>query len=323
MTFSLSTLYAHSTSLRLRWALLDTRNQCQVCFVMMNTVTIGTGARQAIIGGAAPALIMGPCVIESREHCLFMAEQVAAAAEDIGFPTIFKASFDKANRTSHTSFRGPGFKQGLDILAEVKERTGLPVTSDIHGPEQCAPAAEVLNLLQVPAFLCRQTDLIVAVAETGTPTSIKKGQFLAPWDMQQVVDKFHTAGGTDLVLMERGSSFGYNNLVSDMRSLPIMRSMGVPVIYDGTHSVQMPGGNGTTSGGAGHLAPALMRAAMAVGVEGLFLEVHDNPAQAASDGPNMVPLHELPALLAQIKAIHDAIGRPQPAQPANQPSRAA
>ena len=254
------------------------------------SITPVTIADRVTIGGDLPCLIMGPCVIESRDHCLMMADKVAEAADAIGLPAIFKASFDKANRTSHQSFRGPGLEEGLSIIAAARDRTGLPVTSDIHGAEQVTPAAETLDLIQIPAFLCRQTDLIVAAAKCGKPVSVKKGQFLAPWDMQQVVDKFHAAGGTQLVLMERGSTFGYNNLVSDLRSLPIMRSMGAPVVYDGTHSVQMPGGNGTSSGGAGHLAPGLMRAAMAMGVEGLFLEVHDRPSEAKSDGPNVVPL---------------------------------
>lgn len=263
-----------------------------------------------VVGGPLPVLIAGPCVIESRSHALKVARTVAKAAAAADLPVVFKASFDKANRTSISGFRGPGIDDGLAILAAVREATGLPVTTDIHAVDQVAPAAAVVDLLQVPAFLCRQTDLIVACAESGTATSIKKGQFLAPWDCAAIVDKFRSAGGKDLILMERGSSFGYNNLVADFRSLPIMRSLGVPVIFDGTHSVQQPGGLGTASGGAGHLAPGMLRAALAVGCEGLFLETHPKPSEAPSDGPNMIPTRELPKLLAQLRAIHDAIGRP-------------
>ncbi|MHC5067223.1 MAG: 3-deoxy-8-phosphooctulonate synthase [Planctomycetota bacterium] len=271
------------------------------------TVTIRSSVA---IGGDLPALIMGPCVIESRDHCLRMADAVATAATNAGLPAIFKASFDKANRTSIDSFRGPGLDEGLRILDEARNASGLPITTDVHETSQVAALAEVVDLIQVPAFLCRQTDLIVACAQSGLPISIKKGQFLAPWDMRQVVSKFYAAGGRDLILMERGSTFGYNNLVSDLRSLPMMRGLGCPVIYDGTHSVQMPGGQGGTSGGAGHLAPGQMRAALAVGCEGLFLEVHDDPASAKSDGPNMIKLSELPALLEQVVALHQALGRP-------------
>ncbi len=255
-------------------------------------------------------IIAGPCVIESRDHCLRMAEAVAAATQRAGLPGIFKASFDKANRTSHTSYRGPGLDEGLAILDAARSACGLPITTDVHETEQVAAITQVVDLIQVPAFLCRQTDLVVACARSGTATSIKKGQFLAPWDMAQVVSKFQQAGGSKLVLMERGSSFGYNNLVSDLRSLPMMRALGVPVIYDGTHSVQMPGGQGSTSGGAGHLAPGQMRAALAVGCEGLFLETHDDPNTALSDGPNMLPLAALDDFLAQVRALHQAIGRP-------------
>ncbi len=274
-------------------------------------------SEQVEIGGALPVFIMGPCVIESEDHILRMAEQLKGIAEAKNIPIIFKASFDKANRTSIDSYRGPGLDEGLKILARVKQDYGLPVTTDIHEPYQVKAAAEVVDLLQVPALLSRQTDLIVACAESGMPCSIKKGQFMAPWDCKNLVDKFHSAGGTDLVLIERGTSFGYNTLVSDMRSLSIMRSLGVPVIYDGTHSVQAPGGLGSKSGGAGHLAPSLMRAAMAVGVEGIFMETHDQPQSALSDGPNMVPTAKLEALLDDLLAIHQAIGRPAPAQEAD------
>jgi 2-dehydro-3-deoxyphosphooctonate aldolase (KDO 8-P synthase) len=275
------------------------------------TVLVGADTPNPVrIGGPDPALIMGPCVIESEKHALGLARKLKERADKRGLPFIFKASFDKANRTSHSSFRGPGLEEGLAILGRIKTKLGVPVTTDIHEIDQVAPAAEVIDLLQVPAFLCRQTDLIVACARSGKAVSIKKGQFLAPWDCKALRDKFVDAGGRDLVLIERGSSFGYNNLVSDMRSLPLLRELGVPVVYDGTHSVQMPGGQGDRSGGSGHLAPALMRAALAVGVEGLFLEVHERPDQALSDGPNVVPLGQLNGFLDQVVAIHGAIGRP-------------
>jgi len=269
-----------------------------------------------VIGGKAPVLIMGPCVIESERHALTMAKLVKAAAKRVGWPVIFKASYDKANRTSHQSFRGGGMEEGLRILAKVKDATGLPVTTDVHDATQVAAVAQVVDLIQVPALLCRQTDLVEACARSGTPTSIKKGQFLAPQDCGNIVAKFEAiAGSNKLVLIERGTSFGYNTLVSDFRSLPIMRGLGVPVIFDGTHSVQSPGGLGTTSGGSGHFAPLLMRAAMAVGVEGLFLETHDDWKNALSDGPNVVPAKELAALLKDLKAIHQALGRPAPPFP--------
>jgi 2-dehydro-3-deoxyphosphooctonate aldolase (KDO 8-P synthase) len=269
-------------------------------------------ARNVVVGGALPVLIMGPCVIESEAHALAMARAVKKAAAAVGFPVIFKASFDKANRSSHGSYRGVDLEQGLAVLARVKDATGLPVTTDIHESAQVAPAAKVIDLLQVPALLCRQTDLIVACARSGIATSIKKGQFLAPWDCGNIVDKFRAAGGTRLILIERGTSFGYNTLVSDFRALPIMRQFGVPVIFDATHSVQMPGGLGKASGGQGPLAPTLMRAAMAVGVEGIFLECHDNPAKAPSDGPNMIPLKHLGRTLKDLAKLHQALGRPAP-----------
>jgi 2-dehydro-3-deoxyphosphooctonate aldolase (KDO 8-P synthase) len=272
-------------------------------------------SKNIAIGGPLPVLIMGPCVIESERHCLKMAALVKAAAAKVGLPVVFKASFDKANRTSFTSFRGQGLTDGLSILARVKREFGMPVTTDVHEREQVAALAEVIDLIQVPAFLCRQTDLIEACARSGVATSIKKGQFLAPQDCSQIVAKFRHAGGRGPILIERGSSFGYNTLVTDFRSLPIMRSLGVPVIFDATHSVQMPGGQGTTSGGAGHYAPMLMRAAMAVGVEGIFLETHDNPRKALSDGPNMIPAKHLARVLADISALHRLLGRPAPPAP--------
>ncbi|MBA3686656.1 MAG: 3-deoxy-8-phosphooctulonate synthase [Planctomycetes bacterium] len=272
-------------------------------------------SKDVVFGGPLPVLIMGPCVIESERHALAMARAVQKAAAAVGFPVIFKASYDKANRTSHASFRGRGIAEGLAILARVKAATGLPVTTDVHDSSQVDQVAAVADLLQVPALLCRQTDLVDACARSGKPTSIKKGQFLAPWDCANIVAKFRAAGGRDLVLIERGTSFGYNTLVSDLRALPIMRGTGVPVVFDGTHSVQSPGGLGGRSGGDGHFAPMLMRAALAVGCEGIFLECHDAPRRAPSDGPNMVPLGELPALLRDLRAIHAALGRPAPPKP--------
>jgi len=267
------------------------------------------------IGGREPVIVAGPCVIESLDHALAIAGTVRGEAAKVGLPAIFKASFDKANRTGHASFRGPGIEEGLAVLAEIRRRTGLPVTTDVHEAGQVPAVAEVVDLLQVPAFLCRQTDLIAACAESRRPTSIKKGQFLAPWDCRALVEKFRAHGGRDLVLIERGSSFGYNNLVVDMRALPLLRALGVPVIFDATHAVQMPGGGGDRSDGSGYLAPSLARAAIAVGVEGIFMETHDNPARAPSDGPNMIPTGRLGGILAEVRAIHDAIGRPPPPGP--------
>lgn len=287
----------------------------------METIHPVTVAPGVVVGGKLPVLIMGPCVIESEAHALAMARAVKKAAKKAGFPVVFKASYDKANRTSHASFRGRGMDEGLRILAKVKDATGLPVTTDVHESTQVAAVAEVVDLLQVPALLCRQTDLVEACARSGRATSIKKGQFLAPWDCGNIVAKFRavpTAKGAPahrLILIERGTSFGYNTLVSDFRALPIMRGFGVPVIFDGTHSVQAPGGMGTSSGGSGHFAPMLMRAAMAVGVEGVFLETHDDPRHALSDGPNVVPTAELGRLLAELGAIHRALGRPAPPVP--------
>ena len=280
-----------------------------------------TVAKGVVFGGREPVLIMGPCVIESEKHALTMARIVKKAAAKAGFPVVFKASFDKANRTSHSSFRGNGLSEGLRILEIVKDATGMPVTTDVHESTQVAEVATVVDLLQVPALLCRQTDLVEACAASGRPTSIKKGQFLAPWDCRNIVEKFRAAPAPDsaaehrLILIERGTSFGYNTLVSDFRSLPMMRDLGVPVVFDGTHSVQIPGGLGTSSGGAGHYAPMLMRAALAVGCEGIFMETHDHPAQALSDGPNVVPTGELAALLKDFRILHQAIGRRAPPQP--------
>ncbi len=254
-------------------------------------------------------LLAGPCVIESEAHVLHMAEQIAAVAQEKKFDTIFKASFDKANRSSIKSFRGPGLKEGLAILKKVKADLGLPVVTDIHSIEQVEPVAEVADVLQIPAFLCRQTDLLVAAAKTGRVVNVKKGQFLAPWDMKQVVAKLEEAGTENILLTERGVSFGYNNLVSDFRSLSIMRALGYPVIYDATHSVQLPGGQGDTSGGQSEYVPVLARAAAAVGCDGLFMEVHDNPAKALSDGPNALDLKLLPDLMEQVLEINQIVKR--------------
>ena len=259
------------------------------------------------IGGNRPlVLIAGPCVMESESATLHAAERLMSITNGLSIPLIFKASFDKANRTSVTSYRGPGIKEGLRILAKVKEALGVPVLSDIHSIEQVEPAAEVLDVIQIPAFLCRQTDLVVAASRSGRVINIKKGQFLAPWDMENVVGKALSAGNENLILTERGVSFGYNNLVSDMRSLPIMREFGFPVVFDATHSVQLPGGQGGTSGGQREFVGCLARSAVAAGVDGIFMEVHEDPEKALCDGPNSIRLNELPALLKKLKAI-DAI----------------
>jgi 2-dehydro-3-deoxyphosphooctonate aldolase (KDO 8-P synthase) len=269
------------------------------------TATVRVG--DVKIGGGGPlALIAGPCVIESLDLCIEVATFVRDTAARLGMPYIFKASFDKANRTSGRSFRGPGFERGLEILAEVRSKVAVPVLTDVHEVCQVADAASVVDILQIPAFLCRQTDLVVAVAATGKPMNVKKGQFLAPWDMKNVVEKVEGAGNRNLLLTERGSSFGYNTLVVDMCSLPIMQSFGYPVVFDATHSVQRPGGQGDASGGAREFVPHLVRAAVAVGVDALFLEVHPEPDRALSDAASMLNLADLPALLASAKAIDQA-----------------
>lgn len=256
-------------------------------------------------------LIAGPCVIESRALALEVAERMKAITERLGITYVFKASFDKANRSSGSTFRGPGVHEGLEVLAEVKQRLGLPVLTDIHESQQAAPVAAVVDVLQIPAFLCRQTDLLLAAAEavrgTDKTINVKKGQFLAPWDMAQVVNKLRKAGVENLWLTERGSSFGYNTLVVDYRSIPQMQTLGCPVIFDATHSVQQPGGQGSSSGGQREFVAPLARAAMAVGVDGLFMEVHPDPDNALSDGPNMVPLQRVEALLQQLVRIRDSI----------------
>lgn len=254
-----------------------------------------------------PVLIAGLCVMESLAHTLETAQALAEMTAPYGFPLIFKASFDKANRTSATAYRGPGLQNGLEILAEVKRRTGLSILTDIHEPSQATPAAEVVDVLQIPAFLCRQTDLLVAAAQTGKAVNLKKGQFMAPWDMKYAMEKIIQAGNTSIFLTERGVSFGYNNLVADLRSLSFLRKTGAPVIMDVTHSLQLPGGQGSATGGYREFIPNLARAALAWGCDGLFLEVHQDPDRARSDGPNSLPLHQLPALLGQLKSLRDAL----------------
>lgn len=251
-----------------------------------------------------PLIIAGPCVIEDESIVFETAHGLKDIAMELGFPLVFKSSFDKANRTSVTSFRGPGIEKGLRTLADVRSRYGLPVISDVHSVEEVAPAAEVLDVLQLPAFLCRQTDLIVAAANTGKPVNIKKGQFLAPWDVKNIIDKFTSTGNTNLLLTERGTSFGYNNLIVDFRAFPIMRSFGVPVVFDVTHSLQLPGGQGTSSGGQREFAGPLLKAAVAAGIDGIFMEVHPAPDRALCDGPNMIPLDKVRALLTAVAAIH-------------------
>ncbi|MBN2427853.1 MAG: 3-deoxy-8-phosphooctulonate synthase [Deltaproteobacteria bacterium] len=257
-----------------------------------------------VFGGSRPlVLIAGPCVIETEEATLRTAEELKKLAADIGLGLVFKASYDKANRSSIGSFRGPGLEKGLAILKKVKTELELPVISDVHDITQVEKAAEVLDIIQIPAFLCRQTDLLVAAARTGRVINVKKGQFMAPWDMKNVVTKIEEAGNSNILLTERGVSFGYNNLVTDMRSLVIMRSLGYPVIFDATHSVQLPGGQGNSSGGERRFVGALSRAAAGVGIDGLFWEVHENPACALCDGPNSLPLQGLRKRLETILAI--------------------
>jgi 2-dehydro-3-deoxyphosphooctonate aldolase (KDO 8-P synthase) len=271
--------------------------------VSSNRLDIGP----VVIGGGAPlAVIAGPCVIESRDSALRHGERLAAIARDLGIGLVFKASYDKANRTSGGSFRGMGRDEGLAVLAAVRDATGLPVLTDVHEREDIAAVAEVVDILQTPAFLCRQTDFIQDVARAGKPVNLKKGQFLSPWEMQHVVAKARAAGNESVLVTERGASFGYQNLVSDMRSLVVLGETGCPVVFDATHSVQLPGGAGTASGGQREFIPALARAAVAVGVDAVFLEVHEDPARALSDAATSYPLDELPALLAMLRAIDQA-----------------
>ncbi len=268
--------------------------------------TVDCGAK-VTFGGDGLVLIAGPCVIESEEHALRMAERLVGIACRCGVPLVFKASYDKANRSSVDGFRGPGLEAGLKTLARIRRELDVPVLSDVHDVAQIAPAAEVLDVLQIPAFLCRQTDLLIAAGATGKAINVKKGQFLAPRDMQNVVDKIRSTGNRRLILTERGTSFGYNNLVVDFRGLGIMRSLGWPVVFDATHSVQLPGAGGTSSGGQAHFIPMLARAAVAAGVDGLFVEVHDNPSAARSDGPNALPLDRVDGFLDALLAIDAAV----------------
>ena len=261
------------------------------------------------IGNRLPfVLIAGPCQIESRGHALEVAAALREIAAGAGVPVIYKSSYDKANRTSASAARGVGMAAGLAILADRRRATGLPVLTDVHTAEHCAPVAEAVDVLQIPAFLCRQTDLLVAAGQTGNPINVKKGQFLAPWDMANVAAKIAATGNNNILLCERGVSFGYNTLVTDFRALPIMARTGYPVVFDATHSVQQPGGQGTSSGGQREFAPVLARAALAVGVAAVFIETHPDPDRAPSDGPNMIPLREMPALLSRLKAF-DALAK--------------
>ena len=262
------------------------------------------------IGAGRPlAVIAGPCVIESRESALKHAALLKEAADRVGVPYIFKSSYDKANRSAGDSYRGPGLKEGLEILAEVKEKTGVPILTDVHEREQIASVGEIADVLQIPAFLCRQTDFVVAVAQSGKVVNVKKGQFLAPWDIGNIVDKILSANNDQILLTERGVSFGYNNLISDMRSLVVMRELGYPVVFDATHSLQLPGGLGKASGGERKYIGPLARAGVAVGVDALFMEVHENPDQALSDGPNSLPLREFEGVLRIVKEIDSILKR--------------
>jgi len=284
---------------------------------------IGGGARSVEAGAGRLFLIAGPCVIESRDSVMRHSSALARISDDTGVPIVFKASFDKANRTSHSSFRGIGIDEGLRILSDARAATGLPVLTDVHEPEQCKPVADAVDVLQIPALLCRQTDLVQAAAATGKPVNIKKGQFLAPWDMRNVLAKAREAGGSKVLLTERGATFGYGNLVSDFRSLEIMRELGAPVVFDATHSVQLPGGGGDKSAGERRFIPALARAAVAVGTDGLFMEVHENPDKALSDGPNSLFLTELADLLRRLLAIQAARTQPLPAAASSGSARVA
>ena len=261
----------------------------------VGTITVG--------GGASLAIIAGPCVIESRDAALRHAERLRVMAARAALPLVYKSSFDKANRTSLASFRGVGMDEGLRILDEVRRQTGLPVLTDVHEREQIAPVAEVVDVLQTPAFLCRQTDFVVAVASAGKPVNLKKGQFLSPWEMQRVVEKARATGNPDLLVTERGFTFGYNNLVSDMRALPVLAATGCPVVFDATHSVQRPGAEGAVSGGDRALVPTLARAAVAAGADAVFLEVHEDPDRAPSDGATSVRLDDLPPILHTLAAL--------------------
>lgn len=268
-------------------------------------------------GETLPLIIAGPCVLEDAGLAHYTAGRLKEICSGLGLPFVFKSSFDKANRSSLSSFRGPGITQGLRILGDIRTDLSIPVLSDIHTLEEIAPAAEALDVLQIPAFLCRQTDLILAASRTGLPVNIKKGQFLAPWDMSNIIDKFTSTGNRKLLLTERGSSFGYNNLIVDFRSFPLMRAFGYPVIFDVTHSLQLPGGQGSSSGGQREFAGPFMRAAAALGVDGFFLEVHPEPEKALCDGPNMVRLDDLPEMLSSVVTIVRALRKTEVSYEAN------
>jgi 2-dehydro-3-deoxyphosphooctonate aldolase (KDO 8-P synthase) len=260
------------------------------------------------LGGNNPLyIIAGPCVIESEDIAFYTAERLKVICSQVGLSLLFKSSYDKANRTSLSSFRGPGLEKGLQIFSDVRSRFGIPVISDVHSIDEVKPASEVLDAFQIPAFLCRQTDLVLSASHTGKPVNIKKGQFLAPWDVKNIIDKFISTGNRNLFITERGASFGYNNLVVDFRGLPIMRAFGYPVIFDVTHSLQLPGGLGSSSGGQKEFAETLARAAVAAGVDGLFMEVHPDPDKALCDGPNMLPIDAVPDFLRVMKQIHNAV----------------
>lgn len=273
------------------------------------TVSVATPQGEDILVGPGNPLLLiaGPCALESEELARKVAAEMQEICARLGITYVFKASFDKANRTSLESYRGPGLEEGLAILARIREELQVPVISDVHDVSQVAPAAEVLDIIQIPAFLCRQTDLLVAAAKTNKPINLKKGQFVSPWDMENGVNKLRGAGGTKTMLVERGACFGYNNLVVDMRSLPVMRGFGCPVIYDATHSVQLPGGSGGSSGGQREFIAPLSRAAVAAGIDGLFMEVHPDPDKALCDGPNSMPLDSIETLLKQLVRVHEAV----------------
>ncbi|MFY8093005.1 MAG: 3-deoxy-8-phosphooctulonate synthase [Niveispirillum sp.] len=275
---------------------------------MTRTVTVGP---LSIANDRPFTLIAGPCQLESRDHAFMMAGALSELTKKLGIGLIYKTSFDKANRTSLSAQRGLGMDKSLPILADIRDAFGCPVLTDIHSADQCAPVAAVVDVLQIPAFLCRQTDLLLAAGETGKAINVKKGQFLAPWDMKNVAAKIASTGNNNILLCERGASFGYNTLVSDMRSLPIMAQTGYPVVYDATHSVQQPGGQGTSSGGQREFVPVLARAAIAIGVAAVFMETHENPDSAPSDGPNMVPLDQMEGVLTTLLAF-DRIAKADP-----------
>ncbi len=271
------------------------------------TKPVSFSVKNTKFGDGNLAFILGPCVVESAKHALFMVREINSICTEVGVDFVYKSSFDKANRSSIESFRGGGMDFGLEVLAQVKAEIGVPVITDIHEPWQVEKVAEVADMLQIPAFLCRQTDLLVAAAKSGKAVNVKKGQFLAPWDVKNIVDKLRDSGCEKILLTERGASFGYNNLVVDLRSFPIMRSFGVPVVFDVTHSLQLPGGLGKATDGQGQYIENFARAGVACGVDVVFMEVHDNPAKAPSDGPNQLPLSRLEKLLVKLKQIHEIV----------------